>query len=110
MRMYWWEGWREAARYFSSALPSTGEHSMTDYRDLSLSTRWLHGPGPSDCHPRVLRVMATPAIGYADPDFLRMLGEEQSLLREVFQTQNPLTLLMSGTGTSGMEACFGNLI
>ncbi len=83
---------------------------MTDYRDLSLSTRWLQGPGPSDCHPRVLRVMATPSIGYTDPEFIAMLNEEQALLREVYQTQNPLTLPVSGTGTSGMEACIANLV
>jgi alanine-glyoxylate transaminase/serine-glyoxylate transaminase/serine-pyruvate transaminase len=83
---------------------------MTEYKDLNLSPRWLHGPGPSDCHPRVLRVMATPSVGYTDPEFLQMLAEEQELLREVFQTQNPLTLPVSGTGTSGMEACIANLV
>lgn len=83
---------------------------MTEYQDLNLSPRWLHGPGPSDCHPRVLRVMATPSVGYTDPEFLQMLSEEQELLREVFQTQNPLTLPVSGTGTSGMEACIANLV
>ncbi|MCC7447272.1 MAG: alanine--glyoxylate aminotransferase family protein [Anaerolineae bacterium] len=83
---------------------------MTDYHDLNLPTRWLHGPGPSDTHPRVLRVMATPAVGYTDPVFIQMLNEEQELLRGVFQTRNPLTLPVSGTGTSGMEACIANLV
>ncbi len=83
---------------------------MTEYRELNLPTRWLHGPGPSDCHPRVLRVMATPSVGYTDPSFIAMLNEEQELLREVFQTRNPLTLPVSGTGTSGMEACLANLV
>jgi alanine-glyoxylate transaminase/serine-glyoxylate transaminase/serine-pyruvate transaminase len=84
--------------------------TSANYKDLNLTPRFLHGPGPSDSHPRVLRVMAAPSIGYTDPEFIQMLGEEQELLRGVFQTKNPLTLAVSGTGTSGMEACIANLV
>ena len=37
---------------------------------LSLSPRLLLGPGPSDAHPRVLSVMATPLLGHLDPQYL----------------------------------------
>lgn len=68
------------------------------------------GPGPSDTHPRVLAALATPTIGHLDPYFLQVMNELQAMLREVFQTNNELTLAVSGTGSSGMEACVVNLI
>lgn len=72
--------------------------------------RILMGPGPSDTHPRVLAAHARPTIGHLDPYFLQVMNELQSMLREVFQTANELTLAVSGTGSSGMEACIVNLI
>jgi alanine-glyoxylate transaminase/serine-glyoxylate transaminase/serine-pyruvate transaminase len=80
------------------------------YRDLDPATRVLMGPGPSDVPPRVLRAMAAPTLGHLDPDFLALMSETQELLRAVFQTQNALTIPVSGTGSAGMEACFVNLV
>jgi len=78
--------------------------------ELRPSSRILMGPGPSDVHPRVLRAMATPLVGHLDPEFLSLMNETQELLRYVFQTQNPLTFAVSGTGSAGMETCVVNLI
>ena len=78
--------------------------------ELCPSSRILMGPGPSDVHPRVLRAMATPLVGHLDPEFLSLMNETQELLRYVFQTQNPLTFAVSGTGSAGMETCVVNLI
>jgi alanine-glyoxylate transaminase/serine-glyoxylate transaminase/serine-pyruvate transaminase len=61
-------------------------------------------------HPRVLRAMAQPLVGHLDPDFLRVMNETQELLRYVFQTQNQLTIPISGTGSAGMEAALCNFI
>ncbi len=68
------------------------------------------GPGPSDIHPRVLAALGTPTVGHLDPYFLQVMDELQSMLRRVFRTSNELTLAVSGTGSSGMEACVVNLI
>ena len=38
------------------------------------------------------------------------MNEVQDMLRQVFQTANELTIAVSGTGSSGMEACVVNLI
>jgi alanine-glyoxylate transaminase/serine-glyoxylate transaminase/serine-pyruvate transaminase len=54
--------------------------------------------------------MATPLLGHLDPEFVRILDEVQELLRQVYQTGNPLTFAVSGTGTAGMETCIVNLI
>ena len=32
------------------------------------------------------------------------------MLRDVFQTTNPMTMAISGTGSAGMETCVVNLI
>ncbi|MHC4181011.1 MAG: alanine--glyoxylate aminotransferase family protein, partial [Planctomycetota bacterium] len=68
------------------------------------------GPGPSDVSPRVLQAMSAPCIGHLDPYFLSAMDETQQLLRFLFQTDNRLTIPVSGTGSAGMETCFVNLI
>lgn len=78
--------------------------------DLISSPRLLLGPGPSMVHPRVLRSMATPVVGHMDPQFLAIMDETQALLRQVFQTENRLTLTLPGTGSAGMEAALFNFI
>jgi len=72
--------------------------------------RVLMGPGPSDVDPRVLEAMSRPTIGHLDPAFLEILNEVRELLQYTFQTQNEMTLAISGTGSAGMEACVVNLI
>lgn len=54
--------------------------------------------------------MATPLLGHLDPEFLSVMGEEQQLLRYVFQTNYEMTLAIQGTGTAGMEAALCNFI
>ena len=80
------------------------------FRDLDPGVRVLLGPGPSDVPPRVLQAMSTPCIGHLDRYFLKIMDETQALLRFVFQTENELTIPVSGTGSSGMEACLVNLV
>ena len=80
-------------------------------RPLSLSTRVLMGPGPSDVHPRVLAAHGRcRSLGHLDPEFVALMDETQDLLRYVFQTENRLTLAVSGTGSAGMETVVVNLI
>ncbi|NQU08622.1 MAG: alanine--glyoxylate aminotransferase family protein [Candidatus Abyssubacteria bacterium] len=80
------------------------------YGELNPSIRILMGPGPSNVHPRVLRAMSTPLVGHLDPDFLSIMDDVQDLLRRLFRTGNRMTIPMSGTGSSGMETCFCNLL
>jgi len=82
----------------------------TSYKNLNLPVRTLLGPGPSNVHSRVLRAAAIPVIGHLDPKFLELMDETMGLLRFIFQTQNALTLAISGTGSAGMEAALINLI
>ena len=68
------------------------------------------GPGPSSVHPRVYEALSKPLVGHLDPQFLGIMDATQEMLRQVFQTRNPLTISVSGTGSSGMEAAFVNVV
>lgn len=83
---------------------------MPTYSSLNLPPRLLLGPGPSSVHPRVLQALAYPPVGHLDPQFLALMNEVQELLRFVFQTENRLTIPVSGTGSAGMEAALCNFI
>ncbi len=72
--------------------------------------RILLGPGPSNTPPRVLEALARPTIGHLDPTFLEIMDEVREKLRKLFQTKNEMTIPMSGTGSSGMETLFVNLV
>ncbi len=80
------------------------------YPELNPPPRLLLGPGPSLVHPRVLRSMATPLVGHLDPYFLEIMGRTQDLLRYVFETENRLTVPISGTGSAAMEAAIANMV
>ena len=77
---------------------------------LTVRARRLMGPGPAEMHPRVHAAMALPMIGHLDAQFLELMESEQRMLRQVFRTENRLTLPVSGTGSAGMEASLVNLI
>jgi alanine-glyoxylate transaminase/serine-glyoxylate transaminase/serine-pyruvate transaminase len=49
-------------------------------------------------------------VGHLDPFFLGVMDQLRDMLRAVFQTQNALTLAVSGTGSAGMEAVLANLL
>jgi len=78
--------------------------------DLIPSQRLLMGPGPSNVSYRVLRAMSTPLVGHLDPEFVQVMDEVCQMLRELFQTNNPMTFPVSGTGSAGLEAALVNLL
>jgi len=84
--------------------------NASEFRDIDPGQRVLMGPGPSDVPPRVLQALSAPCIGHLDPAFLSIMNETQDLLRHLFQTENELTIAVSGTGSAGMETCFVNLV
>ena len=78
--------------------------------EMHLPSRLLLGPGPSLVDPRVLRAMAAPLVGHLDPSFLALMDVTQKLLRYAFQTESPLTIPVSGTGSAAMEAAVVNMV
>jgi alanine-glyoxylate transaminase / serine-glyoxylate transaminase / serine-pyruvate transaminase len=72
--------------------------------------RRLFGPGPCNAYPEALMALQQPLLGHLDPAFIAMTDRVCDGLRMVWQTQNRYTLAMSGTGMSGMEAAFANVV
>jgi alanine-glyoxylate transaminase/serine-glyoxylate transaminase/serine-pyruvate transaminase len=89
---------------------SINESQRLQLTPLSVPNRLLLGPGPSNANPVVLQAMKTTPLGHLDPAFLALMDEIQSLLRYAWQTQNPLTIAVSGTGTAAMEATIANSV
>src|SRR5215469_11322700 len=77
---------------------------MTTHAPLNPPARLLCGPGPSNVHPRVLEAMQQPMLGHLDPVFHDMLLELVDMLQDVYRRHDGLTLALSASGTSGMEA------
>ena len=84
--------------------------NIKEFRDIDPGERVLMGPGPSGVSSRVRQALGAPPVGYLDPYCFAVMDEIQSLLRYVFNTENRVTLPISGTGTAGMETCLVNLI
>ena len=84
--------------------------NTNDFKDINPGDRVLMGPGPSNVSARVLQAMSAPCIGHLDPYFLSVMDETQHLLKYLFQTENPFTIPVSGTGSAGMETSFVNLV
>lgn len=78
--------------------------------ELNPPLRTLMGPGPSDVHPRVLEAMSKPTVGHLDPYYLQVMDGMQGMLRQLFRTENEMTMAISATGSAGMETCVVNLI
>lgn len=70
----------------------------------------LLGPGPSNPYPEATAGLVRPVLGHLDPEFLALYAAVGDRLRAVFQTGNRVTLPVSGTGSSGMEACLVSLL
>jgi alanine-glyoxylate transaminase/serine-glyoxylate transaminase/serine-pyruvate transaminase len=78
--------------------------------ELNPPYRLMLTPGPSSVDPRVYRALATPIVGHLDPWFKSCMDETQVLLRQIFQTENRLTMPVSASGSGGIEASVLNVL
>ena len=78
--------------------------------ELNPPYRLMLTPGPSSVDPRVYRALATPLVGHLDPWFKTCMDETQILLRQIFQTENRLTMPLSASGSGGIEASVLNAL
>jgi alanine-glyoxylate transaminase / serine-glyoxylate transaminase / serine-pyruvate transaminase len=79
-------------------------------KQLDMPPRLLLGPGPANVNPRVLSAMSISPVGHLDPTYLSLMDEIRDLLRYAWQTENELTISVSGTGTAAMEATLANVV
>src|ERR1700756_1595094 len=76
--------------------------------ELTPPNRLMMTPGPSSIDPRVYRALATQLVGHMDPWFRGCMDETQTLLRQIFQTENRITFPLSASGSGGIEAAVLN--
>ncbi|KAI0234840.1 Serine--pyruvate aminotransferase, mitochondrial [Lamellibrachia satsuma] len=79
-------------------------------RPMAFPRKLLLGPGPSSISPRVAAACALPLLGHLHPEFVQIMDEVKEGIQYAFQTNNSLTLAISGTGHAAMEAACCNLI
>ncbi len=65
--------------------------------------------GPVRIHPRVLRAMSTPSLNHRGEYFHSVVQEIRELLPVAFGT-NGRQVVLSGSGTAGLEAMYSGLV
>ncbi|GAB4074159.1 alanine--glyoxylate aminotransferase family protein [Barrientosiimonas marina] len=71
-------------------------------------SKLLRTPGPTPIPPSIQRAMNQPMIGHRSGETKELLGRIQPKLKSVFGTEEDV-MLMTGSGTSGLEAAVVNL-
>ncbi|XP_017584247.1 PREDICTED: serine--pyruvate aminotransferase isoform X2 [Corvus brachyrhynchos] len=79
-------------------------------RPLAVPERLLLGPGPSNVPPRIQAAGGRQLLGHMHPEVLQVMDEIKAGIQYAFQTQNRLTLAISGSGHCAMEAALFNLL
>ena len=84
--------------------------AVVQFPALAPPRRYLFGPGPSMVHPRVYEALSKPIVGHLDAYFIQVMGDVQQLLKAAYGTSAGATLVISGTGSAGMEASVTNFV
>nr|XP_004667877.1 serine--pyruvate aminotransferase [Jaculus jaculus] len=79
-------------------------------KPFSVPKRLLLGPGPSNLAPRVLAAGGLQVIGHMSKEMQQIMDEIKQGIQYAFQTTNPLTLAISGSGHCAMETALVNLL
>ena len=66
-------------------------------------------PGPTTVDPRVLQAMAKNVVNHRGDEFGVIYDETTELMSKTFQTKNS-SYILTGSGTSAMEAALANLV
>ena len=84
--------------------------AVNTFSPLQPPRRYLFGPGPTMVHPRVYEALSKPIVGHLDPYFIQVMGDVQQLVKMAYGTGDGATLVISGTGSAGMEAAIANFV
>ena len=84
----------------------------TPIEAINVEPRLLCGPGPANISPDVLAALSKPLLGHLDPDMYEILTDLAAMTARVYQRDegDGMTLPISATGTSGMEAGIAALV
>ncbi|XP_051847675.1 alanine--glyoxylate aminotransferase [Antechinus flavipes] len=79
-------------------------------KPLKIPDRLLLGPGPSNLSSRIMRAGGLQMIGHMHEEMFQIMDEIKDGIRYAFQTQNKVTLAISGSGHTAMETALFNVI
>ena len=65
-------------------------------------------PGPTPIPPEVLLAQGSPLVYHRGPGFGKLMREVTDRLRELYRTEDADVLLMTSTGTGGLESAIQN--
>ena len=77
---------------------------------LTVPTKVLFGPGPSNPNMRIYNATALSLLGHMQADFYKVMDDTKAGLQYVFQTNNRYTLAVTGAGHAAMEASIMNIV
>ncbi|XP_053565881.1 alanine--glyoxylate aminotransferase [Bombina bombina] len=77
---------------------------------LHIPQRLMLGPGPSNVPPRIQLAGAQQVIGHMHSEMFQIMDNIKQGIHYAFQTQNTLTLAVSGSGHCAMEAALFNVL
>lgn len=80
------------------------------FKPLTIPSRLLLGPGPANLAPRAQAAGALQMIGHMHKEMHQIMDEIKQGIQYVFQTKNPLTLAISGSGHCALEAALFNIL
>jgi len=86
------------------------ETAAIHYPTPKTPTRYLFGAGPTMVHSRVYEALSKPIVGHLDAYFIQVMSDVQELLKSAYGTEEGATLVISGTGSAGMEAAVANFL
>ncbi|KAG7456598.1 hypothetical protein MATL_G00237550 [Megalops atlanticus] len=79
-------------------------------RPLEAPYRYMFGPGPSNVPPRILAAGAKPIIGHMHAEMFEIMNDIKKGIQYAFQTENNMTIAMSGSGHTAMECAVFNTV
>ncbi|XP_027731492.1 serine--pyruvate aminotransferase [Vombatus ursinus] len=79
-------------------------------KPLRVPNKLLLGPGPANLSSRVILAGTHQVIGPLQDEMYKIMDDIKDGIRYAFQTQNTLTLALSGSGHTAMEVSVLNLV
>uniref|UniRef100_A0A8C2B6J4 Alanine--glyoxylate aminotransferase n=2 Tax=Cyprinus carpio TaxID=7962 RepID=A0A8C2B6J4_CYPCA len=75
---------------------------------FTVPQRLMLGPGPSNVPARITAAGAQPILGHLHAETIEIMNQIKSGIQYAFQTQNQVTLAVSGPGHAAMECAIFN--
>lgn len=86
------------------------EKEVSNVDTLKVNKRLIMTPGPVSVDPRVSQAMSNSILGQFDFEFVNIMNETMSLIRQSFLTKNKWEFPIDGTSRAGLEAVISNIV